>query len=107
MSAEVYPVPAAVKKKALIDEATYKTWYKQSVDDPEGFWMKHGQRIDWFKPYTKVKNTSFTGKVSIKWYEDGVTNVAYNCVDRHLERRGDQVAIIWEGDNPYDDRKIT
>ncbi|MEQ8864240.1 MAG: acetate--CoA ligase [Thalassobaculum sp.] len=107
MSADVYPVPAAVKKKALIDEATYKTWYKQSIDDPEGFWMKHGQRIDWFKPYTKVKNTSFTGKVSIKWYEDGVTNVAYNCVDRHLERRGDQVAIIWEGDNPYDDKKIT
>ncbi|WP_306120327.1 MULTISPECIES: acetate--CoA ligase [unclassified Roseitalea] len=107
MSGDVYPVPAAVKKNALIDEASYKTWYKQSVDDPEGFWMKHGQRIDWFKPYTKVKNTRFTGKVSIKWYEDGVTNVAYNCIDRHLERRGDQVAIIWEGDNPYDDKKIT
>jgi len=107
MSGEVYPVPAAVKKKALIDDATYKTWYQQSVDDPEGFWMKHGQRIDWFKPYTKVKNTSFTGKVAIKWFEDGVTNVSYNCIDRHLERRGDQVAIIWEGDNPYDDKKIT
>ncbi|MCR9121119.1 MAG: acetate--CoA ligase [Phyllobacteriaceae bacterium] len=107
MSGEVYPVPAAVKKKALIDDATYKTWYQQSVDDPEGFWSKHGQRIDWFKPYTKVKNTSFTGKVAIKWFEDGVTNVSYNCIDRHLEKRGDQVAIIWEGDNPYDDKKIT
>jgi acetyl-CoA synthetase len=71
MSGEVYPVPAAVKKKALIDDATYKTWYQQSVDDPEGFWSKHGQRIDWFKPYTKVKNTSFTGKVAIKWFEGG------------------------------------
>lgn len=107
MSGDVYPVPAAVKKKALLDDATYKTWYQQSIDDPEGFWMKHGQRIDWFKPYTKVKNTSFNGKVSIKWYEDGVTNVSYNCIDRHLERRGDQTAIIWEGDNPYDDKKIT
>ena len=107
MSGDVYPVPAAVKKKALLDDATYKTWYRQSVDDPDGFWMKHGQRIDWFKPYTKVKNTSFDGKVSIKWFEDGVTNVAYNCIDRHLDRRGDQVAIIWEGDNPYDDKKIT
>ena len=107
MSGDVYPVPAAVKKKALLDDATYKTWYRQSVDDPDGFWMKHGQRIDWFKPYTKVKNTSFDGKVSIKWFEDGVTNVAYNCIDRHLDRRGDQVAIIWEGDNSYDDKKIT
>ena len=107
MSGDVYPVSAAVKKKALLDDATYKTWYRQSVDDPDGFWMKHGQRIDWFKPYTKVKNTSFDGKVSIKWFEDGVTNVAYNCIDRHLDRRGDQVAIIWEGDNPYDDKKIT
>ena len=107
MSGDVYSVPAAVKKKALLDDATYKTWYRQSVDDPDGFWMKHGQRIDWFKPYTKVKNTSFDGKVSIKWFEDGVTNVAYNCIDRHLDRRGDQVAIIWEGDNPYDDKKIT
>jgi acetyl-CoA synthetase len=61
----------------------------------------------WFKPYTKVKNTSFTGKVAIKWFEDGLTNVSYNCIDRHLDKRGDQVAIIWEGDNPYDDKKIT
>jgi acetyl-CoA synthetase len=75
--------------------------------DPEKFWGKHGKRIDWFKPYTKVKNTSFKGKVSIKWFEDGVTNVSYNCIDRHLKKRGNQTAIIWEGDNPYDDKKIT
>jgi acetyl-CoA synthetase len=74
---------------------------------PEKFWAKHGKRIDWFKPFTKVKNTSFSGKVSIKWFEDGITNVCYNCVDRHLKKRGDQTAIIWEGDNPYDDKKIT
>jgi acetyl-CoA synthetase len=73
--------------------------------DPEKFWAKHGKRIDWFKPYTKVKNTSFTGKVSIKWFEDGVTNVSYNCIDRHLKKRGDQVAIIWEGDNPTTTRR--
>jgi acetyl-CoA synthetase len=91
----------------LIDDETYQKWYKQSVKDPEKFWDKHGKRIDWFKPYTKVKNTSFTGKVSIKWFEDGLTNVSYNCIDRHLKKRGDQVAIIWEGDNPYDDKKIT
>ncbi|MCO6188019.1 acetate--CoA ligase [Rhizobium sp. L1K21] len=102
-----YPVLKAAKKRALIDDETYRKWYKQSVKDPEEFWGKHGKRIDWFKPYTKVKNTSFDGKVSIKWYEDGVTNVSYNCIDRHLKKRGDQVAIIWEGDNPYDDKKIT
>ncbi|MCO4317462.1 acetate--CoA ligase [Phyllobacterium sp. 21LDTY02-6] len=107
MSEKVYPVLAGAKKNALIDNDTYLSWYKQSVKDPEKFWGKHGKRIDWFKPYTKVKNTSFTGKVSIKWYEDGVTNVSYNCIDRHLKKRGDQVAIIWEGDNPYIDKKIT
>jgi acetyl-CoA synthetase len=98
---------ADAKKRALIDDEKYLKWYKQSVSSPEKFWAKHGKRIDWFKPYTKVKNTSFKGKVSIKWFEDGVTNVAYNCIDRHLKKRGDQVAIIWEGDNPYDDKKIT
>ncbi|MEK1925032.1 MAG: acetyl-coenzyme A synthetase N-terminal domain-containing protein, partial [Rhizobium giardinii] len=107
MSVKTYPVLKPAKQRALIDNATYLKWYKQSVADPEAFWGEHGKRIDWFKPYTKVKNTSFTGKVSIKWYEDGITNVSYNCIDRHLEKRGDQVAIIWEGDNPYDDRKIT
>ena len=104
---KVHKVKAAWKKNALIDDATYQKWYRESVKDPEKFWGKHGKRIDWFKPYTKVKNTSFKGKVSIKWFEDGVTNVSYNCIDRHLKKRGDQTAIIWEGDNPYDDKKIT
>ncbi|MDW5315753.1 acetate--CoA ligase [Rhizobium sp. PL01] len=107
MSAKTYPILESARNRALIDDATYQAWYKQSVADPEAFWGEHGKRIDWFKPYTKVKNTSFEGDVSIKWFEDGVTNVSYNCIDRHLEKRGDQVAIIWEGDNPYDDKKIT
>jgi len=102
-----HKVKAAWKKNALLDDDTYKKWYKQSVKDPEKFWGKHGKRIDWFKPYKKVKNTSYTGNVSIKWFEDGVTNVAYNCIDRHLKKRGNQTAIIWEGDNPFDDKKIT
>ncbi|MGQ2904062.1 acetate--CoA ligase [Neoaquamicrobium sediminum] len=104
---KLHRVQPAWKKGALIDNDTYLKWYRDSVKNPEKFWGKHGKRIDWFKPYTKVKNTSFSGKVSIKWFEDGQTNVAYNCIDRHLKKRGDQVAIIWEGDNPYDDKKIT
>jgi acetyl-CoA synthetase len=104
---QVYKVKPAWKKRALIDDDTYLKWYAESVKNPDKFWGKHGKRIDWFKPYTKVKNTSFKGKVSIKWFEDGLTNVSHNCIDRHLKKRGNQVAIIWEGDNPYDDKKIT
>ena len=104
---KVHKVQAAWKKRALIDNDTYLKWYADSIKNPDKFWGKHGKRIDWFKPYTKVKNTSFKGKVQIKWFEDGLTNVSYNCIDRHLKKRGNQVAIIWEGDNPYDDKKIT
>ena len=104
---KIHRVQPAWKKDALIDGETYQKWYAESVKNPDKFWGKHGKRIDWFKPYTKVKNTSFDGKVSIKWFEDGQTNVSYNCIDRHLKKRGDQTAIIWEGDNPYDDKKIT
>ncbi|MER9331113.1 acetate--CoA ligase [Mesorhizobium sp. M0488] len=103
----VHRVQPAWKKDALIDNDTYLKWYADSVKNPDKFWGKHGKRIDWFKPFGKVKNTSFDGKVSIKWFEDGQTNVSYNCIDRHLKKRGNQTAIIWEGDNPYDDRKIT
>ncbi|TPK64871.1 MULTISPECIES: acetate--CoA ligase [unclassified Mesorhizobium] len=103
----VHRVQPAWKKNALIDNDTYLKWYADSVKNPDRFWSKHGKRIDWFKPFSKVSNASFDGKVSIKWFEDGQTNVSYNCIDRHLKKRGDQTAIIWEGDNPYDDRKIT
>ena len=82
--------------------------YRQSVEDPDGFWGEHGKRLDWMTPYTTVKNTSYAyPDVSIRWFEDGVLNVSANCIDRHLEKRGDQVAIIWEGDDPEVDRKIT
>jgi acetyl-CoA synthetase len=108
MSEKIYPVSAAWKKRALISDAKYKKMYNASVNNPEIFWAEHGKRIDWFKPYTKVKNTSYKpGKVSIKWFEDGTTNVSYNCVDRHLVKRANQVAIIWEGDDPKDSKKIT
>ena len=80
----------------------------ESVSNPEGFWGEQGKRLDWIKPYSKVKNTTFEyPDVSIKWFEDGTLNVSANCIDRHLEKRGDQVAIIWEGDDPTDDKKIT
>ncbi|MFG1206126.1 acetate--CoA ligase [Xanthobacter flavus] len=108
MSDKVYDVPSQWAQKAYVDDAHYQSMYAASVNDPNAFWGEHGKRIDWFTPYTKVKNTSYDpGHVSIKWFEDGVTNVAYNCVDRHLETRGDQVAIIWEGDSPDESRKIT
>ncbi|WP_296714473.1 acetate--CoA ligase [Rhodoblastus sp.] len=91
-----------------IAEVDYDTVYARSVSDPEGFWAEHGKRIDWIKPFTKVKHTSYDPhNVQIKWFEDGTTNVSMNCVDRHLATRGDQVAIIWEGDNPEESKKIT
>lgn len=105
--AQIHPVQADWKARALIDDATYRAWYDKSISDPEDFWAEHGKRIDWSKPFSKVKNTSFDGDVSIKWFEDGETNVSVNCIDRHLEKRGDQVAILWEGDNPADDKAIT
>ena len=107
MSDKVYEVPAEWSKRAYIDNAKYQEMYARSVTDPDSFWAEHGRRIDWIKPFTKVKNSHYSNGVSIKWFEDGVTNVAHNCIDRHLPARADQTAIIWEGDDPKDDRKIT
>ena len=105
---KVYDVPAEWAKRAWVNKAQYEEMYKRSISDPQGFWGEHGKRIDWFTPYTKVKNTSFdTHNVSIKWFEDGVTNVAHNCIDRHLPKRANQTAIIWEGDDPSESRHIT
>jgi len=96
-----FPVPADIAKSAHADAAKYEKMYRESVDNPEGFWAEHGKRIDWIKPYSKVKDVSFDAKdLHIKWYQDGTLNVAANCIDRHLGTRGDQVAIIWEGDEP-------
>ncbi len=94
--------------RAHANHAKYVEMYQKSIDDPDAFWGEEAGRLEWMTPFTKVKNTSFApGEVSIKWYEDGTLNACANCVDRHLETRGDQVAIIWEGDEPTDDAKIT
>ncbi|WP_018387468.1 acetate--CoA ligase [Ancylobacter sp. FA202] len=108
MSDKIYDVPAHWAERAFLDDRAYQAKYEASLRDPEAFWADEGKRIEWFEPYTVVKNTSFDpGHVSIKWFEDGVTNVAWNCIDRHLPTRADQVAIIWEGDNPSEHRHIT
>jgi len=105
---KIYPVPDAWANTAYINRAQYEEMYRQSIDSPEEFWRHHGYRVDWIKPFTRVKNTSFDPhNVSIKWYEDGTLNVCANCVDRHLPERADQVAILWEGDEPDMDLKIT
>ena len=97
----VHPVPAEWKARAYIDNDKYLAMYKRSVDDPEGFWREQAGRIDWIKPFTKVKNVSYKAPdISIKWFEDGSLNIAANCLDRHLATRGDQVAILWEPDDP-------
>ncbi|TMK07125.1 MAG: acetate--CoA ligase [Alphaproteobacteria bacterium] len=90
-----------------IDEAEYFRLYEKSLADPDAFWGEQGKRLDWIKPYTKVCNASFTGDVSIRWYEDGTLNASANCIDRHLAKRGDQTAILWEGDDPAEDRRVT
>ena len=108
MTDKLYPPSKDFVANAHINAAQYDEMYEASIKDPDAFWGEQGKRLDWITPYTKVKNTTFEyPDVSIKWYEDGELNVCANCVDRHLETRGDQVAIIWEGDEPTDDKKIT
>jgi len=105
--AKLYPVPAEVAAHAWINNDQYLEMYKRSVDDPEGFWADQAnQFVTWFKPWDKVLDWDFT-KGHIRWFEGGKLNVSYNCLDRHLDSRGDQVAIIWEGDSPNEDKKIT
>lgn len=105
---KIYGVPADWKAKAYVDAAKYEEMYARSIKDPNGFWGEQASRIDWIKKPTKVKNTAYdTHNVSIKWFEDGTLNACYNCVDRHLPKRANQTALIWEGDDPKDDKKIT
>lgn len=105
---QVFPVTDEWKKRALVDAAAYKTMYAQSISDPEAFWAEQGGRIDWMTPFSKVRDTSFgLQNLHIKWYEDGTLNACVNCVDRHLATKADQVAIIWEGDEPTDDKTVT
>ena len=98
---------SATAKIGKIGEQDYFRMYRESLADPERFWGEQGRRLDWIKPYSKAMNASFTGDVAIRWYEDGTLNASYNCLDRHLAARGDQTAILWEGDDPGEDRRIT
>ena len=105
---KTYPVKECIGSTTLMNNEQYETMYKRSVDDSEGFWAEQGERIDWIQPYTQVRDISFDEhNVDINWYKDGTLNASANCLDRHLETRGDQTAIIWEGDEPTDDRHIT
>ncbi|MDG1294127.1 MAG: acetate--CoA ligase [Planktomarina sp.] len=107
MSDTIYPPATAFAASAHADKATYEAMYAASIADPEAFWGAQGKRLDWITPYSKVKDTTFEHSgVSIKWYEDGVLNVSANCIDRHLATRGNQTAIIWEGDNPEESAHI-
>ncbi|EPZ7320722.1 acetate--CoA ligase [Vibrio mimicus] len=106
--AHIYPVKQNIKAHTHADNDTYLAMYQQSITDPEGFWGEQGKIVDWIKPFTKVKNTSFDpGHIDIRWFEDGTLNISANCIDRHLATRGDQVAIIWEGDDPTQDKTLT
>jgi acetyl-CoA synthetase len=108
MSDKMYPPSAGLIANAHINKEQYDTMYAASINDPDAFWAEHGKRVDWIKPFTKVKNVNYSyPDVSIKWFEDGELNVAANCVDRHLANRADQTAIIWEGDNPNDSKHIS
>ncbi len=106
--ANIHPVSKEWAARAYVDAAKYKEMYRRSIDDPDGFWAEQAKRVDWMKPFTKVKNVTYGHPdVSIKWFEDGALNISANCVDRHLRDRAEQVALLWEGDNPKEDKKVT
>ena len=108
IDSKLYPVDPTLSGSAWVDERTYEAMYRQSIEDPDAFWAEQAKRLDWIQFPTKIKNTSFApGNIDIRWYEDGILNVSYNCLDRHLQGRGDQTAIIWEGDDPSSDEKVT
>ena len=108
MNDKLFKVPAEWAKNSYVNQSSYEAKYKQSIDDNEKFWAEEGKRIHWFKPYTKIKEVTYsTKKVSIKWFYDGTTNISYNCIDRHLPKRAKQTAIIFEGDDPKESKNIT
>ena len=105
---DIYKINDAWLKNAKVDKEQYEKMYEQSVSNNESFWSTHGKRIEWFKPYTKIKDVVYSkNQVSIKWYFDGTTNVSYNCIDRHAKKSPDRTAIIWEGDDPSKVKKIS
>ena len=104
---EIYPAPKEIADKAHVNKEKYEELYKRSVEDPEGFWAEMAERITWIKTPTKIKDVQYERPVHIKWYEDGVLNACYNCVDRHLPELAEKTALIWEGDDPKDDKKVS
>lgn len=108
MSDKLFKVPGDWAKNSYVNQSSYEAKYKESINNNEKFWADEGKRIHWFKPYTKIKEVTYsTKKVSIKWFYDGTTNVSYNCIDRHLPKRAKQTAIIFEGDDPKESKNIT
>src|SRR5436190_16270514 len=108
MSDTLIPVPSEWKRRAYIDSEKYEGWYLDSIARPDAFWGEEGSQLQWIKPFTKVKDTSFKlHDFHIRWFEDGTLNVSVNCIDRHLPARANQTAIIWEGDDPAQSRHIT
>ena len=107
-NSKTYPVPAEFAAKANLSPEKYKDMYAASIVNPEAFWREQAGRLDWFKPFTEVKDVSWDKEdLHVRWYSDGELNVCYNCLDRHLETRGDKVAILFEGDEPGQSHKIT
>ena len=100
MANDVFPVPEAFARTAHCDAAGYRAMYRRSLEDPDGFWAEQAQRLDWIQTPTRIKDVDFNDNARIRWFEDGVLNVSANCIDRHLATRGDQTAILWEGDDP-------
>ncbi|WP_304440286.1 acetyl-coenzyme A synthetase N-terminal domain-containing protein, partial [Oleiphilus sp. HI0067] len=104
----IYPVSPELEEFSTLNKDQYLELYKASIDDPESFWAEQAKRIDWFKPFTKVKDVSYASKdLHIRWFEDGILNASYNCLDRHLADKGDQTAIIYEGDDPSQSEHIS
>ena len=105
---DLYVPSSDIIKNSHANKAEYERMYEESITSPEKFWEKHGKRIDWMKPYTKIRDVSYNKEdLHIKWYEDGTLNASYNCLDRHLETKGNNTAIIWEGDDPNESKHIS
>ena len=108
MPDEIFPVSIETAEQALVNKDKYVKMYEESISDPDVFWKEHGKRIDWIKPYTKVKDVSYSSDdIHVRWFYDGTLNASANCIDRHLKTRGDETAIIWESDDPGVDLYIT
>src|SRR5258707_8430901 len=104
---QLFPVREDFASRAYVDQAGYRAQYEAASRDPDGYWAEEAKRIAWMKAPTKIKHTTFTGDVSIKWFEDGTLNASVSCLDRHLAARGDQTAIIWESDDPSVSEHVT